>query len=229
MNAGKNSAYCHNFKIFIRILHVMKAVIFDLGGIFIDIDYNATSKSFVNAGFVNFDEVYSQSKQEPFVDAFERGKLSNETFRKKMLQHSPAPMTSKDFDKAWNAMLGAIRVDKLEMVAKYRGTYDFFLYSNTNDIHLSVFEQWIDKDYPEFNSLFESVYYSCEFGYNKPYEDGFLEIIKRNNLVANETVFVDDTIRHVETARSIGLKGIHVPSNLSVSELESTLFLDKAP
>ena len=206
----------------------MKTVIFDLGGIFIDIDYQATSKAFVNKGFTNFDEVYSQAKQAPFVDAFERGQLTNSTFRQEMLSYAPVTLDQANFDEAWNAMLGKIRVDKLQMVQKYASEYRFLLYSNTNHIHLERFKKWLSRDFPGFDGLFQKVYYSCEFGFNKPYKEGFLKILEEQKTKPDECVFVDDTKRHVQTATELGIQAVWVPSNLSADALEKAIFLDKA-
>jgi putative hydrolase of the HAD superfamily len=58
--------------------------------------------------------------------------------------------------------------------------------------------------------LFIRAYYSHEYGKRKPHPESFQAILDENNLLANETLFIDDSIQHIEGAQQIGLQTIHL-------------------
>jgi putative hydrolase of the HAD superfamily len=58
----------------------IKNIIFDLGGVLLNIDYNKTSIAFKKLGVVNFDELYAQSKANELFENLETGLISNEDF-----------------------------------------------------------------------------------------------------------------------------------------------------
>ena len=64
----------------------IKNIIFDLGGVILNINYNLTSKYFENLGAVNFDKLYSQAKQEDIFNKFETGQISPSIFRQGIKQ-----------------------------------------------------------------------------------------------------------------------------------------------
>jgi glucose-1-phosphatase len=207
----------------------METIIFDLGGILIDIHYSKTEESFNKLGFTNFSKVYKQSAQHEFVDQYEKGEIDSDLFIKHMLNHSEVEISKKDFKKAWCAMLGELQISKLELLYSLKDSYDFYLYSNINDIHLNVFKEIIKSEFSAFESIFKKIYYSCEYGFNKPYQEGFKKIIKDNKLNPKDTMFIDDTSRHVESAIKCGINGILIKSNTEYEEWEETIFPDKFP
>jgi glucose-1-phosphatase len=193
-------------------LQHVRNIIFDLGGIILNIDYSLTEKAFINLGIKNFSEVYSQAKQNNLFDSLEEGKISADNFRKAINQYVPNA-SDEAIDNAWNAMLLDFpkhRAEKLEQLSKQ---YRLFLLSNTNEIHLEKFQQIIEKDYgyQNFVNLFEKVYYSHELGLRKPRKECFRQVLVENNLPADQTLFVDDSIQHVEGAESVGIHAIHIP------------------
>ena len=64
--------------------------------------------------------------------------------------------------------------------------------------------------YQNFNDLFEKAYFSYQVGLSKPGESIFRHVLENSNLVPAETLFIDDTLKHVETARRLALHGYHL-------------------
>jgi putative hydrolase of the HAD superfamily len=93
-----------------------------------------------------------------------------------------------------------------------KNKYRTFLFSNTNEPHLEYYFQklnpWFGID--TMDPLFEKAYYSCRFGMRKPNLEAFRRIVEENNLIPSETLFIDDSIQHVEGARAAGLNGYHL-------------------
>ncbi|MDX1902501.1 MAG: HAD family phosphatase [Gammaproteobacteria bacterium] len=185
----------------------IKNIIFDLGGVIIDIDYKKTYQAFSQLGATHFDHVYSQAKQENYFDLYETGKMSNETFRKTLQERLNICVSDDQFDNAWNAMLGALPKERLEFIKTLKNDYHVFLFSNTNNIHLKkVFEICFrDTGLENFDGLFHKAYYSHLLGHRKPNREAFIHILDENKLDANETLFVDDSPQHLVGASSVGI------------------------
>ena len=82
-----------------------------------------------------------------------------------------------------------------------------FLLSNTNSIHHTEFNK-IYQDQIQHGALddyFDKAYYSHELGLRKPYPQSFTALLNMENLVAEETLFIDDTIGNIEGAKQAGL------------------------
>lgn len=181
----------------------VKNIIFDLGGVILNIDYQLTVSQFKKLGIDNFEEIFSQYKQSRLSDFFETGKITEEEFYKGIISMSGKNFTLEEFKSAWNAMLLDLPIERIELLKNLSKKYRLFLFSNTNETH---YNEFITKTADDFNSIFEKMYYSHLFGKRKPNSESFSSILKENSLVAKETLFVDDSIQHIESAKSIGIK-----------------------
>ena len=190
----------------------MKNIIFDLGGVILAIDYQRTIDAFQELGFVDFDVHYTQAKQEGVFDDFEEGRISANHFVDSLKQHLPETTTKAQITSAWNAMLLDWSLEKINFVKSLKSKYNLFLFSNTNAIHKAYFEASMQKQLSmsSLDELFIRAYYSHEFGKRKPHTASFQAILDENQLVASETLFIDDSIQHIEGAKQIGLHTIHL-------------------
>lgn len=184
-----------------------KNIIFDLGAVIIDIDYNKTADAFKALGIKDFDDIYSKARQEQLFDEFEKGNLHAEAFREKIRSHIPAFTSNEKIDKAWNAMLIGFPEQRIVWLKKIASRYRIFLLSNTNSIHVEEFTRMADQKFGAgvFEKIFEKVYYSCNVHMRKPDAEIFESVISENNLSVKDTLFIDDSIQHVEGAIKFGL------------------------
>jgi putative hydrolase of the HAD superfamily len=186
----------------------IKNIIFDLGGVLLNIDYNKSISAFEKLGFPDFSHTYSQAQQNPVFDAFETGKISEAEFFKTLNRIFNSDFKVSELRHCWNAMLLDFpkhRVDLLKHLAKQ---YRLFLLSNTNVTHQIAFDDIIQSctGIQKLNDLFESAYYSHCIGLRKPDEDAFNFVIQENNLNVHETLFIDDSIQHIHGALKVGLQ-----------------------
>lgn len=199
----------------------MKNIIFDLGAVIIDINYNFTAEAFKKIGITNFDEIYSKKKQDNFFDDFETGHLSNDQFRTEIRKHISHEITDQQIDEAWNAMLINIPDSRMKWLQSLRPKYRIFLLSNTNRIHVKAFSKIISDTHGvgTFESCFDKIYLSCNIGLRKPNADIFDLVVTENNLDLNETVFIDDSPQHIEGAQKYGLTAWHLKDGDTVENL----------
>ena len=123
----------------------IKNIIFDLGGVILNLDYSKTVEEFNKIGFFNFEKVYNQKKQSKIFDDFEKGEISNDKFISLIQQSEKLKIDENDFINAWNAMLLEIPKERIEFIKKLKKDYNIFLLSNTNEIHIKKFEADLRK------------------------------------------------------------------------------------
>ena len=187
-------------------------IMLDLGGVLIDVDYHASARAFASLGFKDFDALYSKAKQDRLFDGFETGDLSPAQFRDRIRQLSEEPLTDAAIDHCWNAMLGSIPPERIDLIKRLKERYQVLLLSNTNAIHVPAFEAIVAKEngITDFKGLFDGAYYSCELCMRKPDPEIFKFVLDQNHADPKRTLFIDDSIQHVEGARKAGLHAEHL-------------------
>ncbi|MCB9205062.1 MAG: HAD family phosphatase [Flavobacteriales bacterium] len=187
-------------------------IIFDLGGVILNIDYQRTIKAFAELGAKNVDEKYSQLNQTTLFDEFERGEISANDFRTGIRKVFGADVTDASIDDAWNAMLLDLPANRLDLLGRLQGNKRLVLLSNTNAIHANVFEAEMKAVHgiEDLSGFFEKVYYSFEVGMRKPEERIFQLVIDELGFAPEETLFIDDSPQHIEGAKKVGLNAYYL-------------------
>ncbi len=201
-------------------------IIFDLGGVVVNIDYMKTQQAFEALGLTSFGDVYSQAAQTGVFDLYEKGLISTAVFRDRLCQLVPDfKVSNEDLDSAWNAMILDTPPYRLAVLKKLKTCFRTFLLSNTNELHIEYFHALLKTVFDEenLNSYFEKVYYSYAIHLRKPDNDIFEYVLRQNSLDAKRTLFIDDTIRHVESAKSVGIQALHVGTDITLDELYDVL------
>jgi putative hydrolase of the HAD superfamily len=187
-------------------LNQFETIIFDLGGVLLDIDYQATTNAFRDLGITDFGLHYNQLQQESLFDAFEKGEISSQHFINKLMNIVPKGITPNQIVSAWNAMLGNFPLKKIELLERVSKTHQTFLLSNTNEIHMPiVYRNWNNVSNLSFNELFNQVHLSFEIGKRKPNVETFQWVIEENKINPKTTLFIDDSPQHIEGAKKAGL------------------------
>ncbi|OGT42570.1 MAG: hypothetical protein A3F42_01000 [Gammaproteobacteria bacterium RIFCSPHIGHO2_12_FULL_37_34] len=200
---------------------MIKNIIFDLGGVLLNIDFQRTYQAFEKLGAIEFPAIYSKNKQTSLFDDFEIGKISADIFRHVLKEELKLKISNEEFDDAWNALLLDLPKSRLDFIEHIKKTHRVFLFSNTNEIHLKAFFRICQQEYG-MNSLaryFDKEYYSCRFGKRKPDPDAFKIIVSENNIKPSETLFIDDTLQHVQGAQQAELQAIHLTQDKTIFDV----------
>lgn len=204
----------------------IKNIIFDLGGIFLQIDYKKTEQAFVDLGFTNFGEYYQQDFVTKLFNDFEVGSISPEDFYNGIRHISQLPVTDGQIAHAWNAMMGIFWMERLQWLEGLKSRYRIYLFSNTNQIHYDKLIEILQLQIPgiNFSDYFIKDYYSHTLGLRKPHVESYNAILTKENLLAEETLFIDDTFKNIEGAVQAGLKVLHLKPGMDlISEAENKL------
>jgi FMN phosphatase YigB (HAD superfamily) len=185
-----------------------KNIIFDLGGVILNIDYDLTSKAFEQLGLTQFNQLFSKAQQEKLFDLYEKGLITSDDFRNTLNNSLKTPVSKETIDAAWNAMLLDLPPSRLELLKKLKSTHRTFLLSNTNEIHIHWFFNALKQQFgiPDLSDYFEKVYLSYEIQLRKPDAAIFEYVIKSNQLDPTETLFIDDSPQHIESAKKMGIQ-----------------------
>lgn len=186
----------------------LKNIVFDLGGVLLDIDYGKTKHSFEELGFNQFDKMYTQYSADMLFSDLETGNISNDHFLEYLVKAADGKITPAQITRAWNAMLGSFRIPSLDFLEVLSKKFRLYLLSNTNAIHLQAFNEAFKKETGKasLDAYFTRAYYSSNIGYRKPNEDVFEFILKDAGIKADETLFIDDSFNNIETAKKLGFK-----------------------
>ncbi len=202
-------------------LKLIDAIIFDFGGVILNLDYNRTIRAFEALGLIDFEQRYTQAKQEGVFDDMETGRISEDEFRDRLRALGPKGMSDEQIDHAWNAMLLDLPSTRPALLSELGQLKRTFLLSNTNVIHARQFETYIKDQHNglELKSLFEAAYYSHEIGLRKPDPAIFLQLIRNHSLIPNRTLFIDDSIQHIEGAQTVGLQTLHLTADQTIESI----------
>jgi putative hydrolase of the HAD superfamily len=195
--------------------HEIKLIVFDYGGVIIDLYPEKTRSAFLDLGLRNPDELYSPSGQVGLFDDFDKGLIEPNEFLKELKKYFPSTVETDKIVDAWNAMLGNISTEKINFIRQLKEKYQVCLLSNTNEIHLEYIQS---KNQPSnfSNSVeenFDKVYYSCRLGMRKPEKEIFEYVMNKHNVNPREILFIDDTPMHIEGANKCGWKTLKVERN----------------
>lgn len=189
-----------------------KNIIFDLGGVLLDLDFQKTVVAFKNLGIDNFDEMFSQFKADDLFEKLETGIISEKDFYSAIKKRTGHAIADEEIDQAWNALILNFRKESLEVLEKLSADHKLYLLSNTNSIHLRYFKEQFIKETgkPSLDTYFNKTWYSSEIGLRKPSTKIFEFALQAENLKAAETLFIDDTLVNIETAQKMGFKTHHL-------------------
>lgn len=200
----------------------IQAIIFDFGGVIINIDYDATIRAFEELGIDNFDELYSQAAQSDLFNDIETGKISAQHFINGLLHLLPKGISPNKVVSAWNAMILDIPADRIELLLSLKGKYQIYLLSNTNSLHIAnAVRKWDRISDKSIHTVFDHVYLSHEMGMRKPNIEIFQTVCKEQGLNPETTLFIDDSIQHIEGAKKAGLNTYYLSSDLEIHEVFS--------
>ncbi len=210
----------YKFNLMINLTNI-KNIIFDLGGVILNIDYNLTVEEFKKLKLENYNKLFTQMQQSNLFNLFETGKVSPQVFREEIKKISNIEITDLQIDNAWNAMLLDFPTKRIELLRKLKNKYRTFLLSNTNIIHLKEYNKTLQNNFglENMSQIFEKEYYSHEIGMRKPNLNIFEFVLSENNLIAKETLFIDDSPQHIAAATKLGINSYHLTDGETINDI----------
>ena len=203
------------------------ALIFDLGGVIINLDYQRTIDAFSAYCGFNAATLYTQKSQFDLFDKWEAGLIKPSEFRaglRSLLNLSNDQPSDRDLDTAWNAMILDLPIARLNLLKTLNSQpVRTFLLSNNNVIHKlrcdELLRETTEDSRDSWDNYFAKVYFSQEMGDRKPNPSIFQRVIDEQNLDPSRTLFLEDTLKNIEGAKLVGLQTLHVVKNIEIADL----------
>ena len=190
----------------------IKNIIFDLGGVILNLSVDSTLRKFAEISGHPIDKVIEIYHARPEFLDYEKGEITNDEFRRNLKEIFGITKLDSELDEFWNAMLGDIPGERIDLLRELRSKYKTYLLSNTNAIHLDYFSGMVKKAHgiESLDPLFHKTYYSHLMKMRKPDPAIYEFVLKENGLKADETIFLDDNEANLKGAASVGIQTFHV-------------------
>lgn len=207
---------------------MIKTIIFDLGGVIIDIDYSQTIDKFRQIRRNIIKDILSLDEVEKINNQYETGEISDAEFRFLLQEYLKISVNDDIFDDAWNALLVGFNDDSVTLVKELQKGYKVCLLSNTNKIHYEYINKMIRSAgiAENLKDLFDITFLSYELGMKKPDRKIFEHVIGILDVKPAEILFIDDLKMNVDIAGEVGIQTIHITDNKEIINVVNQ-FLEK--
>ncbi|MGM9786083.1 MAG: HAD family hydrolase [Candidatus Cryptobacteroides sp.] len=202
-----------------------KAIIFDMGGVLVDLDLKACSDAFKqDLGFMKIDEILDACHQKGIFSDLEQGLISADDFRSYVLANSRPGCTAADVDKAVWAILLGIAPEKADLLRRLSLTHDIYMLSNNNPIAIVRAREIFEEAGIPMDFIFKKCYCSYQMKMLKPSREFYDAVAEDIAIDRSGMLFIDDSLANVEAALAAGIPSVHYRPGESLSSLvEKTL------
>lgn len=185
----------------------IKNIVFDLGGVLLDLDRDACIQKFNELGFPQAGELLNPYRQKGIFKGLEMGTVSPQELYAHISREVGHEVDPKKIDEALSAFIVGMPDYKLDMLLKLRKKYKVFMLSNTNNIMFPyIRDTFFTKQGLTVDAYFDKLFLSQEMGMLKPDEKIFKALLYEAGIKAGETLFIDDAEANVEAALALGFR-----------------------
>ena len=198
----------------------ISTLIFDLGGVIVDLDLAKCIQNFKELGLENIEQYLSNFGQKDFFMQFEKGQIGIPAFRNEIRKLAGIELTDAQIDEAWCSFLTQIPVEKLHLLSELKKKYHLLLLSNTNPVHIeTAVAVEFSKTGKTMQDFFDKCYLSYEMGMVKPDVEIFEALLADAQVKAEECLFLDDGKKNIDTAAALGIQTYWVKPNENLNFL----------
>ena len=198
----------------------ISTLIFDLGGVIVDLDLAKCIQNFKDLGLENIEQYLSNFGQKDFFMQFEKGQIGIPVFRDEIRKLAGIELTDAQIDKAWCSFLTQIPVEKLHLLSELKKKYRLLMLSNTNPLHIqTAVAAEFSKTGKTMQDFFDKCYLSYEMGMVKPDVEIFEALLADAQVKAEECLFLDDGKKNIDTAAALGIQTYWVKPNENLNFL----------
>ena len=197
---------------------IIRHILFDLGGVLLNIDYQATEDAFVQLGIQDFGKRYAQAAQIELFSKLETGAISSEEFLETLKSWCIPGTTIAQVKAAWNAMLLDFPLRRLQLLQQLQLHYDIALLSNTNEIHEAQFNKILKRTcgYDSLAVFFDKVFFSHRIGLRKPHREVYKFVLEQTGFRPEATLFIDDSAQHLPEAAALGIQTMWLKKPMTI-------------
>lgn len=188
----------------------IKNIIFDWGGVLIDVTMDRFMTECNAAGIFFKDNEITGTHKAGFFLEYEMGNISDDELRNELRHRAGKDIPDSELDRIWNTMIERIPEDKLELLYRLKDNYNLYILSNTNAIHWeNVAPEVFKYKGLGITDFFRQVFLSYKMHLAKPDTMIYSQALSEAGIKPEETIFIDDSPINCNAAQSVGIKAIH--------------------
>lgn len=202
-----------------------KSLLFDLGNVLLPIDLSLTFQAFSKLS-TSFNPTDIQDKiiNEGLWLGYEAGLLNDDEFRSLLRDQLALNCSNEEFDQAFSALLLDFPSNIYSFLDDLTSNFDLYLLSNTSVIHSRIFlNNQLGPHGENLFGLFKKAHFSYEMGLVKPNPLIYQQVLRENNLEAEDLVFFDDNAANIESASKLGIDAILIDPKISLSQISAKI------
>lgn len=188
-------------------MNAIKNIIFDLGGVIIDLERARCVKRFIEIGVADAETLIDPYEQKGIFLELENGSITFPQFCEKIEAHAGKKIPAEAIRHAWMGFIVDIPAYKLDYILSLREKYKVYLLSNTNPVIMgwARTNQFTQAGRP-ITDYFDHIYASYEIGITKPNPAIFEFMIRDAGINPRESLFIDDGRMNVEVGKELGFE-----------------------
>ncbi len=184
-------------------------IIFDFGGVLINLDINLCIRNFEKLGVENPEQYIGSYGQAGFFLQWEKGEIDLMEFRNKVREISSGNPTDEEIDAAWCSFLLDVPEHRIKLLLELKKKYRLLLLSNSNPLHIEVNAK---KEFGKYGldicDVFDKCFISYEMGVTKPDPAIFNRLLSEAGVSAEECLFLDDGQKNIDVAKKLGINSL---------------------
>jgi putative hydrolase of the HAD superfamily len=184
---------------------MIKTLIFDLGGVILDLNRANAVKGFEAIGISNAEDLLDLYHQQGLLQELEEGVIDAEEFRRRLSITAGRELTREAVSAAWLSFFEHDPQDKLDYMDAMRSKYRVLVLSNTNEYVM----EWVRSNNftaagRPLDDYADGIYLSYQIKVLKPNPKIFEYLIRDSGITPSEALFLDDGAANIAAARKMG-------------------------
>ena len=198
-----------------------KNIIFDLCGPIITLDLEMMNRRFRDYGVTAVEKPYQRMREEGLTKIYEQGLISTGEFCREVRRILQCDLSDEAIFDCWNTVVSDFPAHHAEVLKKLATKYRLFLLSNSDVVNAQYFIDYIDQRAGEgfMKNTFSGVFFSCDLRLRKPDPQIFLSLAEKAGIDLAETLFIDDCLKHTQSAATLGIKVVWLKPELDIADL----------
>jgi putative hydrolase of the HAD superfamily len=184
----------------------IRAVLFDLGNVLIDIDFLRCARLWAEQSGVSAETIASRFRIDKAYRAFECGEIDSSDYFASLRRQLGINLSDDTMRTGWNTIIQGEKPGIRDCLKQLANRYPLYVLTNTNAAHESV---WAER-HGDLLSNFADIFVSSRMGCRKPNPSTYRHVAQTIGLPCSRILFFDDATENIDGAREAGMQAIHV-------------------
>lgn len=196
-----------------------KAIIFDMGGVLVDLDIPGGHRAYKEMGFQDVEEYLNSYHQMGVFGDFEEGRLDEDEFFSELAKHCRPDVSREQIRSAYIAILGGIPQYKIELLNRLSKEYKVYMLSNNNPFAIGYLDAQFGKYNYKVDEIFTELFCSFRLKMQKPAREIYKYALDHIDAEPEEILFIDDSVKNVDAAKQLGIRAVLYRKGENLDEL----------